>query len=101
MNTDSRNQKRDLISGILKVTLVASFVFLLVLLLIGESISNTSFIISNRILFLIAVLVVTGICALRVRVKKGKWTGFIVKHEKFMCDNGICYIAHGSVGDSL
>ena len=35
MNTDSRNQKRDLISGILKVTLAASFVFLLVLLLIG------------------------------------------------------------------
>ena len=80
MNTDSRNQKRDLISGIMKVTLAASFVFLLVLLLIGENISNTSFIISNRILFLIAVLVVTGICALRVRVK-GKWIGFIVKHE--------------------
>lgn len=80
MNTDSRKQKRDLISGILKVALAVSFVFLLVLLLIGESISNTSFIISNRILFLIAVLVVTGICALRVRVK-GKWTGFIVKHE--------------------
>lgn len=69
MNTDSRNQKRDLISGILKVTLSASFVSLLALLLIGESISNTSFIISNRILFLIAVLVVTGICALRVPAK--------------------------------
>ena len=61
MNTDSRKQKRDLISGILKVALAVSFVFLLVLLLIGESISNTSFIISNRILFIIAVLVVTGI----------------------------------------
>ena len=80
MNTDSRNQKRDLISGILKVTLAASFVFLLVLLLIGERISNTSFIISNRILFIIAVLAVTGICALRV-LMKGKWTGFIAKHE--------------------
>lgn len=80
MNTDSRKQKRDLISGILKVALAVSFVFLLILLLIGESISNTSFIISNRILFIIAVLVVTGICALRVPVK-GKWSGFIVKHE--------------------
>ena len=80
MNTDNRSQKRDLISGILKVTLAASFVFLLGVLLIGERISNTSFIISNRILFIIAVLAVTGICALRVPMK-GKWTGFIAKHE--------------------